>query len=181
MMADCFCSQCRRRFSKERGEVNRARKTKSGNVFCSRKCSGLARRAPKLPLAERKAKKAAYDVLYRAEHVEERRAAKREYYQLTRDPEKERAKRKARAAYHVAYCRKYYSDPKRKAHKVRYDQRRRDMRWGEWAECARLVIKLERLIRSKQPSWYERAKARGYYTWEHSTQKRKRDAQSSRW
>lgn len=182
MVIPCVCTQCAKRFHKERGQLNRSLRESPGKLYCSQRCSGLARRRPRLPIAERRAKKAAYDLVRRNGPLrDEILAEKREYFRAHRDPAKERATRKARSAYHVAYCRKYYADPKRKAHKVRYDQRRRDMRWGEWAECARLVIKLERLIRSKQPSWYERAKARGYYTWEHSTQKRKRDAQISRW
>ena len=54
--------------------------------------------------------------------------------------------------------------PKKKAEKVAYDKRYRAVKWvGEYAECMMLLIELEKEIRTQEPSWYERAKAKGYY------------------
>lgn len=174
------CRQCKRRFMMRVSAYNRAAR-EARSVFCGQRCFGLSRRKPKLPTAERKAKKAAYDVLYRAVNADERRVQKAEYFQLTYDPVKAAKERKARMRWHVEYCRKYYADPKRKAAKVRYDQRRRDAKYGEFAPAVRLIRKLKREVCKKIPDKYERAKARGYYNNQRTTQERKRDAQISRW
>lgn len=179
-MISVRCSQCSKRHPVDTGVYNRAM-ARTGRLFCSRACFGLSRRKPKLPLAERKAKKAAYDVLYRAVNADERRAQKREYHKLTYDAVKAAKKRKARARWHIEYCRRYYADPKRKAAKVRYDQRRRDRQYGDFAQAARLLRKLKAEVIKKIPDKYERAKARGYYNNQRTTQERKRDAQISRW
>ena len=75
----------------------------------------------------------------------------------------------------------YYADPKRKQEKVDYDQRRRDAKYAEYAECHRLLIELQNLVRTLEPSGYERAKARGYYNNGRQVIERKRDANISRW
>lgn len=179
-MKQVRCCQCRKHYSVDTGAYNRAM-AGTGKLFCSQACFGISRRKPKPPLVERKAKKAAYDVIYRAANAEDRVAAKREYHKLTYDPVKAAKKRKSRARWHVEYCRKYYADPKRKAQKVRYDQRRRDAKYGEFAPAVRLIRKLKREVCQKIPDKYERAKARGYYNNQRTTQERKRDAQISRW
>lgn len=162
------------------GAFNRAM-AGTGRVFCGQRCFGLSRRKPKPPKAERRAKKAAYDLIRRTLLADEMRAEKREYHKRTYDPVKARKVRLARAAWHLEYCRKYYADPKRKAAKVRYDQRRRSAMFGQFAGAHRLLVKLKKEICKRQPDRYERAKARGYYNNLRTTQERKRDAQISRW
>jgi hypothetical protein len=187
MMVTCVCTQCGNSFGKERGQLNRALAVSPGRLFCSLKCAGLARRKPKLPLAERKAKKAAYDAIRRVQLADEIRAEKRERSKLTYTYEGAKAKREARkqrlgADHHTRYCRQYFAaDPKRKARKVTYDRRRRDAAFGEFAACAKLLRELEALIRQRSPDKYERLKARGYYLNRPSSQERKRNAQCSRW
>lgn len=172
------CNHCGRKVRLDASAVNRAKRD-GRRIFCGRRCSGLARRKPKLPARERKAKKAAYDVVYRAHLADEIREKKREYFQRTYDPVKAARERKKKMAWHVAYCRKYYADPKRKAAKVAYDKRRRYSQYGEFSSAARLLTRLQKEICKLSPDRYERAKARGYY--DRTAQQRKRDAQISRW
>jgi hypothetical protein len=186
-MVSCTCTQCGDSFEKERSQLNRALLASPGRLFCSRKCTGLARRRPKLPLAERKAKKAAYDAIRRVQLADEIRAEKRERHKLTYTYEQAKAKREDRKQrlghdYHARYCRQYFAaDPKRKTRKVTYDRRRRDAAFGEFAACAKLLRELQALIRQRSPNKYERLVARGYYLNRQSSQERKRNAQSSRW
>lgn len=178
------CPRCKKRKPRVVGAINRARKV-GAPIYCSARCASMARRKPKLPKRVRKARKAAYDVRYREHNRDEIREKKREYYLRTKSPEKTRAFNRKRRQYHVEYCRKYYSNPKRKAAKVRYDSVRRALiiyrGHREWAECHRLLIRLQSLIRKQQPSGYERRKARGYYDNKRTVIERKRDAQISRW
>lgn len=171
------CMHCLGAFEREPGQVRN-----SARQFCSQRCAGFARRKPKLPKAQRAALKAEYDRNYRKMNAARLKREKAAWFQRNYDPEKQRKKNAARMPEHVVYCRKYYADPKRKAHKVRYDQTRRGLlSYGEWNEAWRLLLRLERAIRKRTPSWYERAKARGYYENRKLCQERKRDAHVSRW
>lgn len=152
----------------------------TGRVFCSQACFGKSRRKKKPPIAARRAKKAAYDAIRRVLLADEIKAEKREYYKRAYDPAKAAKVRKKRMAWHVAYCRRYYADPKRKAAKVRYDSNRRAAQYGEFAGAFKLLVRLKREVNKKLPDKYERAKARGYYD-RPTNQQRKRDAQVSRW
>jgi hypothetical protein len=181
------CARCGKAHQKEVGHVNRTRKI-GGRLYCSKRCFGLDRRRPKLPLAERRAKKAAYDVVRRALLKEEIKEQKRQHYLDTFDPEKGKAERAARklklgAHYHRDYCRKRFEDrPALKRGKRLYDRARRDRKaYADLADAARALRKLEALIRKNEPSHYERRKARGFYGNLRTVQERKRDAQVSRW
>lgn len=185
-IVSCVCSRCGRRFDKERGQLNRARRA-GPHLYCSLVCTGKARRKPKLPLAKRRAKKAAYDKIRRELLRDELREQKREYFQRTYDPDKARrvrAERKRRlgAHYHRDYCRaRVAKNPALKRGKRLYDRARRyRMQYGEFRECARLLWLLTREVSARYFSSYERRKARGYYLTPH-TQERKRNAQISRW
>lgn len=114
----------------------------------------------------KKRRKSDYDARRRIEKGAELRAQKRDYYQRTRNPEKERERRQAGMARHVEYCRR----PEYKAAKADYDSARRAQEYGPYADAYLLLLDLEREIRSRATS-YERRKARGYYT---------RDAQQRR-
>lgn len=184
----CSCTQCGCKFRKERGQLNRALRDSPGRLYCSRRCSGLAHRTEKPPLEVRKARKAAYDVIRRATVGDEIRAQKREHYHATKSYEKGVAFRARQRElhgehYHRDRCRKRYeARPRLKVGKRLYDRRRRYKLWyGPLADAAWVLWKLEGLIRSKYPSDYERRKARGYYESRPDAQKRRRDAQISRW
>lgn len=161
-MTTITCPHCRKRAKKESGAVNRARKN-GCPVYCSRRCSGLARRV-KRSRAERRRLKAEYDANRRVALADVIREKKREYFQRTYTPEKGRAYRKHRTFDHTAYCRRYYADPARKAAKVEYDKwRRAERQAGEYAECMVLLNELRKEIIKQMPDKYERMKARGYY------------------
>lgn len=183
-MITITCAHCQKQTPRRTGDVNRALKL-GAPVYCDQTCSGLARRTPKLPLAERKAKKADYDAIRRVQLADEIKAEKAERHRLTYTYEAAKAKREERkrrlgADYHTRYCRQYFArDTKRKTRKVSYDMRRRDARFGEFAACAKLLRELEAVIRKQSLDAYERRKARGYY--ERCAQERKRDASVSRW
>lgn len=171
------CTQCRHTFLRERGQVRNPKRQ-----FCSQKCFGLSRRTQKPPKAVRVALKAEYDREYREKHRLRLKRNKAAWFKKNYDPEKQRAFNAARMQQHVEYCRIYYEDPKRKAHKVRYDKRRQGlMQYGEYARAWRLLLALEREIRKRTPSYYERRKARGYYEINKTCQQRRRDANASRW
>lgn len=177
------CPHCKKQKPREVGAINRARNDGYA-IYCSRRCSGLARRTKKPPKRIRKALKAAYDARRRVELRDEIRAEKAEYHQRTYDPVKARRVRRKRREWHTEYCRRYYADPKRRAAKVRYDERRRaELLFGRtyWADCHRLLVRLQNEIRRREPRWYERAKARGYYENLRTTKERKRDVKISGW
>jgi hypothetical protein len=162
------CAHCGVAADRKAGHVNRALKL-GARLYCGRVCSGLARRNQTPPSdAERRAAKSAYDREYRERNLEKRRQQKAEYYQRTRDPEKEREVRKARMPQHVEYCRR----PEYKAWKADYDRQRSAAEYGPFAESYRLLLDLEREIRSRATK-YERYVARGYFT--RSAQERRRE------
>lgn len=124
------CHHCGATASRPSGAVNRARR-KGLNLYCSKRCSGLARRKNRSD-AEKRAAKAVYDAEYRRKNAERLRAEKAAYYQRTRDPVKEAEVRKARMAQHVEYCRR----PEYVEWKREYDrQYRAKKQYGEFAEC----------------------------------------------
>lgn len=161
MTTEITCAHCGKPAMKEVAWVNRSRRM-GMNVYCSRVCSGLGRRVERTD-EEWKRLKAEYDRERRTVLGAEMREQKREYHRRTYDPAKARERRKARASWHVEYCRKYYADPARKREKYEYDrQRRAEMTAGEYAECMILLTDLWKEIRRQQPSWYERAKTKGF-------------------
>lgn len=112
-----------------------------------------------ISIEERKARKAAYDKEYRLRNLEKRKKQKAEYYQRTRNPEKERIKRKAKMHKHIEYCRQ----PEYREKKRQYDKMRKFKGYGIFTEAAMLLEELEKEIR-KQASAYEVRKMNGYYT-----------------
>ena len=138
-------------------------------LYCGRECSGLARRSGKTA-EQKKAEKAEYDRKRLAELSERIKAEKRAYYEANRGRllEKMAEYRKIRMPHHVEYCRR----PEYKAYKHEYDTKRNEAEYGEFAEAWRLLLELEKEIRSKA-SAYERRVANGYYT--RSAQRRRRE------
>jgi hypothetical protein len=162
------CKQCGQEVQHKQGHINRYLKI-GAPLYCCKACAGLARRLVNPPSEEeRKAAKAAYDRAYRTRDPEKRKAERAAYYQRTRDPVKEAALRKERMPKHVEYCRR----PEYKAWKSDYDRQLRDREYAEFAETYRLLLDLEKEIRS-QATAYERRVANGYYT--RNAQKRRRE------
>lgn len=157
-----MCDHCGDPVPQSRGAINRARRM-GKRLFCSRHCFGLSRRVERSADESRRLK-AEYDAKRRASIASRLRQEKAEYHRRTYDPAKARARRKGRMAYHVEYCRRYYADPARKLEKFEYDVRRRGKEYADFAEAWRLLIELEREVRTRCPDKYERQKARGYFT-----------------
>jgi hypothetical protein len=147
-----------------RSAINRA--IREGKpLYCDRACAGMARR---ISTDQKKRQKALYDARRRTEKAAEISFQKQEYYQCTRNPEKERERRRANRGRHAEYCRQ----PEYKAYKQDYDLHRRAEEYGPYADSYLLLLDLEREIRSRATS-YERRKARGYYT--RAAQQRRRE------
>ncbi len=141
------CAHCRKVAERQTSAVNRARKD-GLPIFCDRRCAGLARRKHKTK-AQKVAEKRAYDMAYRRKNIERLKAEKAAYFQRTYDPKKAAVVRKARMHLHVAYCRQ----PRYRALKQAYDQKRRDNEYGPFAEAARLAIDLNREVKSRSSNY----------------------------
>lgn len=129
------CSRCGNETNRPTGHVNRAR-ARGDNLYCSRACSGFARRTGKT-VEERKAEKSAYDREYRKRDPEELKARKAAYHKATYDPAKAAVERKAKSAQHAEYCRR----PEYRQWKKAYDrQYRANKEYGEFADCFLLVM-----------------------------------------
>jgi len=164
------CAHCGTLASKATGHVNRAR-AQGLRLFCSKACSGLARRKGKT-LEQRKEEKRIYDAEYRLRDPDGLKARKAAYYQLTHDPVKEAEKRRKIMPRHVEYCRR----PEYLEWKRAYDQQYRDNKlYGEFAECFRLVLDIRGECLSRM-SDYEIRLEKGTTS---KTQKRKRDHERS--
>lgn len=135
----CICPQCSRAFTAEYGQVNRAKRSGSPK-YCGRICSGLARRKGKTEERKR-ADKSAYDKARRLKLAERIKRGQAEYYQRTRDPAKEAAKRKERMPKHVEYCRR----PEYRELKQKYDKvYRAKTNHGEFWESAIIALEIRR-------------------------------------
>jgi hypothetical protein len=159
-----LCRSCGATVRQSQGSINRALR-EGKPLYCDRVCAGVARR---VSASYKKRKKAAYDAGRRIEKAAEISAQKRDYYQRTRNPEKERVRRQANMERHVEYCRQ----PEYKAAKAEYDRERSAKEYGQYGAAYLLLLDLEREIRSRATS-YERYKARGYYT--RAAQQRRRE------
>lgn len=121
------------------GHVNRSRKA-GLNLYCGRKCTGLAKRRSKTEKVEAKR---IYDLAYREKNLARIRAAKAAAYKANPNRERERAYRQANMARHVEYCRR----PEYRKRKAAYDQERRaKIFYGPFWEAALALFALEREI-----------------------------------
>ena len=159
-----LCGSCGAVVRQSQGSINRALR-EGKPLYCDRACAGKARQ---VSAGFKKRRKAQYDARRRIELAAEISAQKRDYYQRTRNPEKERERRRVNMARHVEYCRQ----PEYKARKSDYDRERRAEEYGPYGDAYLLLLDLEREIRSRATS-YERLKARGYYT--RAAQQRRRE------
>lgn len=138
------CAHCGKLSDRPAGHVNRSR-AQGLKLYCGRRCSGLGRRKPKKPKAQRKLEKRLYDQERRIIKRDEIKAKKRAYNLANYDPEKERVKRKARMPRHVEYCRR----PEYKRWKREYDRRYRASDYGPFAEAYLLTVDLNREIKGR--------------------------------
>lgn len=141
------CDYCKNHVNQNNGAINRARK-KERPIFCNRICSGLGRRKNKTP-QQKKEEKRLYDIHYR-ETNPTLKARKAAYYQKTRDPEKEREKRKSRMHLHVKYC----QQPAYREWKKKYDRKYRcQQEFGEFWESASILLDVENEIDSRMSKY----------------------------
>ncbi len=104
-----ICPSCGKEYEKLQGDINQAKK-RGLKLFCTQSCFGLSRRKNQT-VDQKKAAKAQYDKEYREKNDSRIRQHKKQYFQKTYDPEKERVKRAATMQQHIEYCRKYYAIP----------------------------------------------------------------------
>ncbi len=143
----CHCPICKNEFYKSNSHYNRAIKL-GLNLFCGRACAGISRRGIEKTIEQKKAEKAAYDKRYRKEYTEELKKEKHEYHKRTYDKEKAASIRKERMPKHIEYCRQ----PKYKEWKKKYDKKHRAKKqYGEFAEAALILFKIESEIERKSP------------------------------
>jgi len=169
------CARCDSEFFASVGRTNAAAKI-GAPLYCGKACAGLARRKPKAQ-EQKRAEKAEYDRNRRndIEAAQRRKAQRKAYYQANRERLlAEMAEyRKVRMPAHVEYCRR----PEYKAKKHEYDKKRNEQEYADFAEAWRLLLEVEKEIRS-QASAYERRVANGYYT--RNAQKRRRELWQAR-
>lgn len=146
-MVTLRCQQCKKKFRREAGAVNRARSI-SAPLYCGQKCAGIGRRKNK-PKAQKKEEKRIYDMEYRAKNLAMIKAKKAKHYKESMTPEKrekERRYRKKTMARHVAYCQSQeYRDWKKK-----YDRQYRcKNEFGEFWEAASVLLDIENEVDSR--------------------------------
>lgn len=141
------CDHCGKWVQKNLGHANRARKQKA-RMFCNQKCFGLFWRDNKT-VKQKKAEKAVYDLAYRKKNRKRLKKIHAEYFRkdYAANPEKYREIRKKRMSKHVEYCRQ---DSYRRKKKKYDEQRVAALKYGDYAEAAIILKKLESLIDRQQ-------------------------------
>lgn len=165
-----ICPHCGNEFSVTYSAANRADKTGVPR-YCGRVCSGLARRSS-LNQEQKREAKAAYDRERRAVLGESLRAKKRAFYYANHETNlAKQANRRQQPGYKEKHL-TYMAKPEYRKKKKDYDEERRASEYGVFADAHRVLMELEKEIRS-QASAYERRVANGYYT--RNAQKRRRE------
>jgi hypothetical protein len=137
------CARCGKPRALRNGHVNRAKKH-GLNLYCGRKCAGLARRKNKTR-QQKVLEKRTYDIEYRKKNQSELKKKKAHYHKKTYDPEVARKKRKKRAKAHAEYCRR----PEYKKWKEEYDRKRRAKQYGPYADAYLIMVDLNKEIKSR--------------------------------
>lgn len=142
----CICPHCNVEFEKQLNYVNRAKKL-CVPLYCSRVCSGLARRKNITP-EQFKANKQAYDIKRRnGEKRQEILDKKNASWKANYDPVKAAEYRQKRMPYHVEYCRQ----PHYKAKKIDYDKKHRaEKHYGDFADAFLLTEQIFGLIDNRE-------------------------------
>ena len=158
MLIKATCDWCEKSFYGLKSQVGRC-----GKTYCSRKCAGFGRRKNRTK-AEKRRLKAIYDEQYRKDNAEKLRKNKAQYFQKTYDPDRARKWRQANKHRWKNYFRQYREKEEWKQHKKSYDFELRASEYGPFAEAWKIWLELVREIRRREPSGYERRKAKGYYS-----------------
>ena len=129
-------------------EINKKVHKGCKNAYCSRECSGLARRKNKTE-QQKKAEKRLYDALYRIRNKPILQIKKAEYFKkdYSENPEKYKAIRRKRYKQHLEYL----NTPEYKAYKKEYDRKYRAKKYyGEYWESNLLLQDIELQIDNRE-------------------------------
>jgi hypothetical protein len=145
-----ICPHCKKQAEVKTCYINRAKKLGVPR-YCSKVCSGLARRIERSE-EEKKKIKQEYDTQYRIENQarikERKRLAFLKDYKA--NPDKYKKERQRRMAAHVEYCRK----PEYKVKKKKYDHKYRlEQKYGDFWEAASALVSLNKEVDSKQAKY----------------------------
>lgn len=169
-MKTLICPVCSIEHEKPNGEYNRAIKT-TGNIYCSKYCSGVARRGNKT-IEQKKEEKRIYDEKYRIKNYEILKTKKQEYFKKTYDPIEAAKYRKERMPKHVEYCRQ----PKYKVYKKKYDKQfLAKKKYGEFYEAAIIVNEIDTITDARE-TFREKKK----YLKSTTTKKRKNEQRNTK-
>lgn len=135
------CPHCNIEFEVKKIYLNRANKIGAPR-YCSKKCSGLARRYNKTR-EQRISEKSEYDRQYREKNRELIKQKKHEHFIKTYDPTQAALDRKKTMPRHIEYCRR----PEYKANKITYDMEFRAKKlYGENWESAILIQQINKKL-----------------------------------
>lgn len=142
-----ICPYCKKKADRGTGYVNRALKL-NVPIYCSRVCSGLARRCNKTK-EEKKLEKKEYDKKFRKLNAERIKKSKHEAFKkdYKNNPEKYKRIRQKRKEEHNEYCRRPEYRLKKKSYDHAYKLK---LKYGEFWEAASTLLKLENKLDSKQ-------------------------------
>lgn len=120
-MGTYVCPHCNESFTMEASQYNHRLKNKPKKgppkIYCSKTCSGLARRTSK---AEKIEAKRLYDIEYREKNKESLKKKNQEYNSSPAGRAMQKRARDKKKDYHLEYCR----TPEYRAWKREYDQKR---------------------------------------------------------
>lgn len=140
-----ICPHCKKEADIKNGYINRARKLGVPR-YCSKKCSGLARKIYRTE-SEKKLIKKNYDKQYRDRGYVYMIKAVRFFYDYENNPEKYRTIRRKKQKAHNEYCRR----PEYREYKKEYDHaHKHKLKYGEFWEAASILTKLNEILPSKQ-------------------------------
>lgn len=166
MMSTATCDHCGDTFTRSNGSINRAKKI-GAKLYCSRICTGLARRQYK-STKQKRAEKRLYDMEYREKNRAALKAKKAAYHLKNYDPAKAAVDRKKRAKQHAEYCRR----PEYKQWKQQYDRRYwAKKNYGGFWESFLILQDIENEIVSR----FDRAELKYLNGATNKTQTRRRD------
>lgn len=114
--------------------------------------------------------KAEYDRKYRKKNRTRIKAEKAAYFQRTYDPIKAAKERKKKMPAHLEYCRQ----PWYKAWKKKYDQKRRDAKFGDFKDTHAVLLALVNEIYKQMPDRFERYAQAQRYGWNPLNQQRRK-------
>lgn len=138
-----ICPHCKIECDIKAGYINRAKKL-GVPKYCSKKCSGLARRNDKTT-EQKKAEKAAYDKIYHK--TDKRKESHKRYNETPAGRATQKRAREKLKEYHLEYCR----TPEYRAWKKDYDQLHvAKKHFGAFAEASLILEQISGLVDNRE-------------------------------